>query len=147
MNETSLECLVVTCESPIRPHTGLRILPSRSKSGNSYKPGDVIIFSCDTNSKPEKKVSDQLNGNCHELNDNCIECKVNYSCVYGQQLDLNCRPIEGIACIGETNFTRRHLSAFCYQLPQHLYNWSPNSSCDYNSRYNLNELNNNRRLC
>ncbi|CAG2113390.1 unnamed protein product [Medioppia subpectinata] len=86
-------------------------------------------------SKPEKKVCDQLNSNCHELNDNCIECKVNYSCVYGQQLDLNCRPIEGITCIGETNFTRRHLCAFCYQLPQHLYNCWPNSSCDYNSRF------------
>ncbi|CAG2112682.1 unnamed protein product [Medioppia subpectinata] len=99
-------------------------------------------------SKPEKKVCDQLNSNCHELNDNCIECKVNYSCVYGQQLDLNCRPIEGIACIGETNITRRHLCAFCYQLPQHLYNCSPNSSCDYNSRYKARcEVNDPKIVC
>jgi len=51
MNDTLLECLVVRCEPPVRPHSGLRVLPSRSKSGNSYKPGDVIIFSCDTSHK------------------------------------------------------------------------------------------------
>ncbi|CAG2100310.1 unnamed protein product [Medioppia subpectinata] len=77
MNETSLECLVVKCESPIRPHTGLRILPSRSKSGNSYKPGDVIIFSCDTSPKTKASSKCLTDGQWSRGPPHCPE-KTNY---------------------------------------------------------------------
>lgn len=51
MNHTLFQCLVIRCDSPVRPHSGLRIISSRPKSGRAYKPGDVIIFTCDTSPK------------------------------------------------------------------------------------------------
>lgn len=54
INYSSIECTEVKCDNPIRPHSGLRIIKNRSKA-NSFKPGDVIIYSCDTN--PRIKAS------------------------------------------------------------------------------------------
>lgn len=43
-------CIPVECPTPIRPHSGLRILSiNRKQRVNKYLPGDVIIYSCSAN--------------------------------------------------------------------------------------------------
>ncbi len=76
INDTFLQCLVVKCETPIRPHSGLRILPSRPKSGAFFKPGEVIIFSCDTSGKTKASSKCLADGSWSRGPPHCPE-KVN----------------------------------------------------------------------
>ncbi|XP_054168833.1 sushi, von Willebrand factor type A, EGF and pentraxin domain-containing protein 1-like [Oppia nitens] len=95
-------CQMIRCESPVRPHSGLRILPSRPKSG-SYRPGDVIIYSCDTSSKTKASSKCLSDGqwsrgppHCPEKNSYCPSTLLGeFSAATDGYYNTTLKPVEG----------------------------------------------------
>ncbi|CAG2161968.1 unnamed protein product [Oppiella nova] len=107
-----------------------------------------VVVSEPTLVATDSTVCNDTNQICSQLSHSCLECKLNYSCVYGQSVATDCQPLVTTNCSGETKVKRSYLCAFCYQLPQHHHNCSPNSSCDYNSRYKSRcEVNDDKVIC
>lgn len=53
---------------------------------------------------------------CYELKAPCLDCKFNYSCVYGAKLNVSCVPFDGkIKCEGQREFFREMTCSYCYQ--------------------------------
>lgn len=50
---------------------------------------------------------------CHELSKECLKCEFNCSCVYGQEVNVTCRPKK--SCIGKREFTVQMVCRYCYQ--------------------------------
>jgi hypothetical protein len=59
-----------------------------------------------TNWSQSSQESDRLDGSqmcsesktCSQLNVDCIECHLNYSCIYGQTVNTTCKPLNHINC-------------------------------------------------
>lgn len=51
-----------------------------------------------TISKEEVKRRCQKQGSCSELPADCLTCSFNTSCVYGQEVQTECRVLKGVVC-------------------------------------------------
>ncbi|XP_068954547.1 TM2 domain-containing protein 3 isoform X4 [Petaurus breviceps papuanus] len=74
------------------------------------------------------------NGLCSKLPADCIECKTNYSCVYGKPVTFDCTVKPHVTCVDQ-NFTKQHnftinmTCSFCWQLPETDYECSNATNC------------------
>lgn len=63
-------------------------------------------------------VSPECSGpqQCSELKASCLDCKFNFSCVYGAKLNVTCTPLDSaIKCEGEREFLKEMTCSYCYQ--------------------------------
>ncbi|KAK8777109.1 hypothetical protein V5799_029548 [Amblyomma americanum] len=71
---------------------------------------------------------------CNRLNAECLTCDFNYTCVYGEELTVMCRPKQGRKCIDEPgHFERKMVCRYCYQTAASEHTCDHNSSCQVNS--------------
>lgn len=71
---------------------------------------------------------------CSRLNAECLTCKFNYSCVYGEEVAVMCQPKHGIKCVDRSGpFERKMMCRYCYQTPSNEHTCDHNSSCQVNS--------------
>ncbi|CAH0546693.1 unnamed protein product [Brassicogethes aeneus] len=52
---------------------------------------------------------------CKDLNGDCITCKFNNSCRYGQETSATCSPKAKVICYGKREFTKIFSCKYCYQ--------------------------------
>ncbi|XP_003387108.1 PREDICTED: TM2 domain-containing protein almondex-like [Amphimedon queenslandica] len=71
---------------------------------------------------------------CSDLPYRCISCNHdNGSCLYGQETNFTCSPIEGVDCEGPTSFNIIATCRYCYQLPEPMTCCSTNTTCNVKS--------------
>ncbi|XP_065309261.2 TM2 domain-containing protein 3 [Dermacentor albipictus] len=71
---------------------------------------------------------------CNRLNAECLTCKFNYSCVYGDEVAVMCQPKSGIKCIDKSGaFERKMICRYCYQTANSEHTCDHNSTCQVNS--------------
>ncbi|XP_075536181.1 TM2 domain-containing protein 3 almondex isoform X3 [Dermacentor variabilis] len=71
---------------------------------------------------------------CNRLNAECLTCKFNYSCVYGEEVAVMCQPKSGIKCIDKSGaFERKMICRYCYQTANSEHTCDHNSTCQVNS--------------
>ncbi|XP_006901388.1 PREDICTED: TM2 domain-containing protein 3 [Elephantulus edwardii] len=73
-------------------------------------------------------------GLCSRLPADCIECKTNFSCVYGKPVTFDCTVKPSVTCIDEDskpqkNFVINMTCRFCWQLPEIDYECFNSTSC------------------
>lgn len=51
-----------------------------------------------TAAKDEVKRRCQNLGSCPELPAHCLSCNFNSSCVYGEEVETECKPLPGVIC-------------------------------------------------
>lgn len=66
---------------------------------------------------------------CDKLGGECIQCVFNKSCVYGDTVNVTCKPKDEIICSGNRNFTRSMVCRYCYQTEPWEHVCSTYSSC------------------
>ncbi|XP_015780492.1 PREDICTED: TM2 domain-containing protein 3-like [Acropora digitifera] len=70
---------------------------------------------------------------CSDLGASCINCALNKlknSCVYGDNVDVECKPISSkINCTGVRNFSRTFNCRFCYQTDPKEHSCNKQSDC------------------
>nr|XP_012422306.1 PREDICTED: TM2 domain-containing protein 3 isoform X1 [Odobenus rosmarus divergens] len=74
------------------------------------------------------------NGLCSRLPADCVECKTNFSCVYGKPVTFDCTVKPSVTCVdqdfkSQKNFIINMTCRFCWQLPETDYECSNSTSC------------------
>ncbi|XP_019493410.1 PREDICTED: TM2 domain-containing protein 3 isoform X2 [Hipposideros armiger] len=74
------------------------------------------------------------NGLCSRLPADCVECKTNFSCVYGKPATFDCTVKPSITCVDQDlkyqkSFVINMTCRFCWQLPETDYECSNSTSC------------------
>ncbi|XP_064336590.1 TM2 domain-containing protein 3 isoform X3 [Camelus dromedarius] len=74
------------------------------------------------------------NGLCSRLPADCIECKTNFSCVYGKPVTFDCTVKPSVTCVDQDfkpqkSFVLNMTCRFCWQLPEADYECSSSTSC------------------
>ncbi|XP_067555598.1 TM2 domain-containing protein 3 isoform X4 [Pseudorca crassidens] len=74
------------------------------------------------------------NGLCSKLPADCIECKTNFSCVYGKPVTFDCTVKPSVTCVdqdfkSQKSFVLNMTCRFCWQLPETDYECSSSTSC------------------
>ncbi|XP_049638683.1 TM2 domain-containing protein 3 [Suncus etruscus] len=74
------------------------------------------------------------NGLCSRLPADCMQCRSNYSCVYGQPVSFDCSVKPEVICLGPDLRVQKHFvisltCRFCWQLPETDYECSDSTSC------------------
>jgi len=79
----------------------------------------------------EGSLSDQCHtdGNCDTLIGTCIKCAFNYTCVYGEDVNVTCEVKNETKCMGNRSFIRTHNCRYCYQIPHYEHICQINTSC------------------
>ncbi|KAG8229742.1 hypothetical protein J437_LFUL007917 [Ladona fulva] len=65
---------------------------------------------------------------CHKLGDNCISCDYNYTCVYGEKVNVTCQAISN--CIGNKKFQVPMICRYCYQTEHWEHKCILKANCD-----------------
>ncbi|XP_068733900.1 TM2 domain-containing protein 3-like [Montipora capricornis] len=70
---------------------------------------------------------------CNDLVASCLECNFNtsnYSCVYGEISEVECKPISStIKCTGDRNFNKTFDCRYCYQTDPKEYSCEKKANC------------------
>lgn len=67
---------------------------------------------------------------CSHLGGSCIQCDFNYSCIYGEEVKAECKPISStIKCTGPQIFNKTFNCRYCYQSHPKNYNCQKQSGC------------------
>ncbi|XP_014209475.1 TM2 domain-containing protein almondex isoform X2 [Copidosoma floridanum] len=79
---------------------------------------------------------------CSELSVECLNCTLDFNCVYGSVYEAQCSVIDQVDCKGEIKFKKQYICRYCYQTehwehdcylknscssfasPQQYYRWS-----------------------
>ncbi|XP_071965100.1 TM2 domain-containing protein C41D11.9-like [Antedon mediterranea] len=80
--------------------------------------------STNTNAAP-LTCQKNANVNCKDVNVDCVQCKLNRSCVYGRTYNVNCSVLDGVICEGSRDFTKETVCRYCYQTPNWLHECTP----------------------
>lgn len=57
-------------------------------------------------------------GLCEDLKAPCLDCKFNFSCIYGSRVNVTCTPLNNkIKCEGKKEFIKEMTCSYCYQTP------------------------------
>ncbi|KAI1301584.1 TM2 domain-containing protein 3 [Halotydeus destructor] len=72
---------------------------------------------------------------CSKLAADCLKCNYNYTCVYGERVNVTCEANPSFGCSGPKSFTVEHTCSFCYQLRKENYYCHINTTCRGNNRY------------
>ncbi|XP_046999474.1 TM2 domain-containing protein almondex [Schistocerca americana] len=107
---------------PINGQVVVLILLSLLLKGVKQSQTDEDVAKDKTPQAPEKKAEDcPSNVECTKLGGACIDCEpFDYnSCIYGEKVNVTCRPKENVDCIsnnaGNKSFERTMVCQFCYQ--------------------------------
>ncbi|KAG7153922.1 TM2 domain-containing protein 3-like [Homarus americanus] len=122
-----LFCVIFTgcvSDSPQRDHNKPQALESNK---NTTLPGKVPTGTTSSTSRPPPTTPENCSDltfrdardcpsklNCHELGRECLDCTFNCSCVYGQEINVTCRPKKD-DCEGKKEFTLSLVCRYCYQ--------------------------------
>merc|ERR1712136_627162 len=80
-------------------------------------------------------VSCPENLSCEELPAECLTCQYNFSCIYGQMLNITCKAKTTIKCTGSKNFEKSMTCQYCYQTSSEEHSCSKNVHCNWTSGY------------
>nr|XP_020767491.1 TM2 domain-containing protein 3 isoform X3 [Odocoileus virginianus texanus] len=74
------------------------------------------------------------NGLCSRLPADCIDCKTNFSCVYGKPVTFDCTVKPSVTCVdpdfkSQKSFVLNMTCRFCWQLPEADYECFSSSNC------------------
>ncbi|XP_040113313.1 TM2 domain-containing protein 3 isoform X1 [Oryx dammah] len=74
------------------------------------------------------------NGLCSRLPADCIDCKTNFSCVYGKPVTFDCTVKPSVTCVdpdfkSQKSFVLNMTCRFCWQLPEADYECVSSSNC------------------
>ncbi|XP_004617810.2 TM2 domain-containing protein 3 [Sorex araneus] len=74
------------------------------------------------------------NGLCSRLPPDCMQCRTNFSCVYGQPVAFDCAVRPAVTCVDQDLRPQKHFvinmtCRFCWQLPEADYECSDSTSC------------------
>ncbi|KAK8407321.1 hypothetical protein O3P69_002098 [Scylla paramamosain] len=67
------------------------------------------------------------NQQCHELSKECLKCDFNCTCVYGQEVNVTCRP--RVSCKGKQEITVPMICRYCYQTSHWEHTCLGNNQC------------------
>ncbi|KAK3849255.1 hypothetical protein Pcinc_043977 [Petrolisthes cinctipes] len=71
---------------------------------------------CSDQTPGKLKTCQGYNGACQQLGYECLQCDFNCSCVYGQKINVTCRPREAVECKGEKDEWSVEMTClYCYQ--------------------------------
>ncbi|KAL4227473.1 TM2 domain-containing protein 3 [Mactra antiquata] len=111
---------VLTTETPVEQSTSVINLPKVKESTNSNVTNTTTV-------PPNTTVVDLSyldicpdNAPCENLGANCIQCKLNYYCVYGKIQEAKCTVKPNISCTGNKEFKRPYHCRYGYQLSKEL---------------------------
>ncbi|CAL8111135.1 unnamed protein product [Orchesella dallaii] len=71
----------------------------------------------DSHFSGSKPCSGNHDLNCSELDAECIDCKFNEKCTYGDNVTVVCQKKPDVVCKEDTSFTREMVCQYCYQTP------------------------------
>lgn len=66
---------------------------------------------------------------CEKLSADCIDCKFNYLCIYGETITVECKVKGKKFCQGPSSFNRTMKCRYCYQTENTEHTCKKNSSC------------------
>lgn len=66
---------------------------------------------------------------CNKLSGDCLNCTYNEDCIYGNNVEVTCAPVEGVICDGEQSFTRTIQCRYCYQTKDWEQKCTPSTNC------------------
>lgn len=70
------------------------------------------------------------NLSCEELPAECITCQFDFSCVYGQTLNVTCKAKSTVKCMGLRHFERSMTCQYCYQTSSEEHSCSKIGHCN-----------------
>ncbi|XP_054714970.1 TM2 domain-containing protein 3-like [Uloborus diversus] len=96
---------------------------------NSLKPDNNRTTA--SSMSTDGNLSDQCHTEklCESLPVSCIKCTFNYSCVYGEDVNVSCDAKDDARCQGNRTFLRSHSCRYCYQTPSYQHVCQRNTSC------------------
>lgn len=84
--------------------------------------------------KPINPLCTTPNIPCVNLPLECFTCRLNASCIYGDEYNVNCK-LNTPVCIGKQEIIKTYTCAYCYQLPISNYVCGHNDSCKIGTKY------------
>nr|KAF6399486.1 TM2 domain containing 3 [Molossus molossus] len=117
----------------------LNVQPSRPLSRARRDPGPTRTFpaasrAAESTDMPPYVMKCPSNGLCSRLPADCVECRTNFSCVYGKPVTFDCTVKPSVTCVdqdfrSQKNFILNMTCRFCWQLPETDYECSSSTSC------------------
>ncbi|XP_076267647.1 TM2 domain-containing protein almondex-like isoform X4 [Rhynchophorus ferrugineus] len=71
-----------------------------------------------------------LNMECKELSIQCLDCKLNENCTYGQEVTAECQIKSQVKCKGDTKFLKSHICRYCYQTENWEHECELKATCE-----------------
>nr|XP_030734244.1 TM2 domain-containing protein 3 isoform X1 [Globicephala melas] len=113
--------------------------PSQPLAQSDKDPGPTRTFTvvpraAESTDIPPYMMKCPSNGLCSKLPADCIECKTNFSCVYGKPVTFDCTVKPSVTCVDQDfksrkSFVLNMTCRFCWQLPETDYECSSSTSC------------------
>ncbi|XP_057580093.1 TM2 domain-containing protein 3 isoform X1 [Hippopotamus amphibius kiboko] len=113
--------------------------PSQPLAQSVKDPGPTRTFTvvpraAESTDIPPYVMKCPSNGLCSRLPADCIECKTNFSCVYGKPVTFDCTVKPSVTCVdqdfkSQKSFVLNMTCRFCWQLPEADYECSSSTSC------------------
>ncbi|XP_067555569.1 TM2 domain-containing protein 3 isoform X1 [Pseudorca crassidens] len=113
--------------------------PSQPLAQSDKDPGPTRTFTvvpraAESTDIPPYMMKCPSNGLCSKLPADCIECKTNFSCVYGKPVTFDCTVKPSVTCVdqdfkSQKSFVLNMTCRFCWQLPETDYECSSSTSC------------------
>lgn len=111
------QAIQVTVSSTQSVASLISVSPTQTATGNSSSQIDL----------PNLECPDGLP--CRDLGVSCINCTMNYSCIYGKDLEAQCVAYSSIECTGNRTFKINYTCKYCYQLHPDHYECEKQSGC------------------
>ncbi|XP_014209474.1 TM2 domain-containing protein almondex isoform X1 [Copidosoma floridanum] len=66
---------------------------------------------------------------CSELSVECLNCTLDFNCVYGSVYEAQCSVIDQVDCKGEIKFKKQYICRYCYQTEHWEHDCYLKNSC------------------
>jgi len=120
-----LTFIVIFCALPISPITDQQVL----KAIPPLNQHSIANINPSRNSQENGDNYCPTTLECSRLAATCIDCPINPSCVYGEDVNVTCKPKKSVSCVGQTEFIRSINCRYCYQTKESDHNCVESSQC------------------
>ncbi|XP_052515704.1 TM2 domain-containing protein 3 isoform X1 [Budorcas taxicolor] len=115
-------------EEPSQP------LPQAVKDPGPTRTFTAVPRAAESTDIPPYVMKCPSNGLCSRLPADCIDCKTNFSCVYGKPVTFDCTVKPSVTCVdpdfkSQKSFVLNMTCRFCWQLPEADYECVSSSNC------------------
>ncbi|XP_054569232.1 TM2 domain-containing protein 3 isoform X3 [Eptesicus fuscus] len=98
------------------------------------RPFTMVPRAAESTDIPPYVMKCPSNGLCSRLPADCVECRTNFSCVYGKPVTFDCTVKPSVTCVDQDFRSQKHFvinmtCRFCWQLPEADYECSSSTGC------------------